>query len=281
MSRFTPHKIQESQNRLVLSYQTLRGAVGMLGFFLPAALILWSVLTPAGIQPSISAYFYTQMGEVFVGTLCAIAVFLWSYMGYSRQPGQIISDWGMARVAALGALLTALAPIAPPVPAPDAPQIWAPTLFQQFLGNDLSETLHWLGAASFFAALAVFCLVLFTRGNEHETAKRGRNQLYRICGVTILAAMALIGATKLLPGLGQALAPLRPIFWLETIATFAFAVSWLVKGRAMEAVGQSLSRMRAGHRAKGFNPSGRVGEDQVQSVNQQPNPAATPGANDP
>jgi len=35
-----------------------------------------------GIQDSISSYYYTDMRDVLVGSLCAIGVFLWSYRGY-------------------------------------------------------------------------------------------------------------------------------------------------------------------------------------------------------
>ena len=45
------------------------------------------------------------------------------------------------------------------------------------------------------------------------------------------------------------LAPLRPVFWLETIATFAFATSWMVKGDAMKPVVRALAHAEAGPRA--------------------------------
>ena len=52
------------------------------------------------------------------------------------------------------------------------------------------------------------------------------------------AGFALPGfeVTGPLEDVAARLAPLRPVFWLETVATFAFAVSWLVKGDALRPV---------------------------------------------
>jgi hypothetical protein len=69
---------------LVLSYLGLRKAVGMIGIGLPVVLVLGKVLFDgAGIEPSISNYYYTVMRDVLVGSLCAIGVFLVSYRGYA------------------------------------------------------------------------------------------------------------------------------------------------------------------------------------------------------
>ena len=91
--------------------------------------------------------------------------------------------------------------------------------------------------AAFFGALAVFCLVLFVRGSEGSTEKAASNRIYRVCGWTIVGSMAAIGLLMVAPDPLQArLVPLRPVFWLETLATVAFAVSWLVKGDALRPV---------------------------------------------
>ncbi|NPB31586.1 hypothetical protein G7L58_23860, partial [Shigella sonnei] len=68
---------QRADNDLVLSFLRVRRAIGLLGFFLPAALIVWGIVFGHGILPSISASYYSPMREIFVGTLCANAVFLW------------------------------------------------------------------------------------------------------------------------------------------------------------------------------------------------------------
>lgn len=226
-------------NDLVLSFLRVRRAIGLLGYFLPTALVLWSVTFGKGLLPSISAYYYSPMREVFVGTLCAIAVFLWSYEGYRPRPGEWLSDLMAGRAASLGALAVALVPTAPDQPV-------ACTLSQCVLGFSAASTLHWLGAALFFGALALFCLVLFVRGDHPDAEKTASNHIYRACGWIIIAAMALIGLILMSPDpVKDQLLPLRPVFWLETIATFAFATSWMVKGDAMRPMVRAVARTEA------------------------------------
>ncbi len=71
---------------LVLSYLGLRKAVGIIGFALPFVLAFGKILLQGpGIQSSISGYYYTDMRNIFVGSLCAIGVFLMSTKGYDRR----------------------------------------------------------------------------------------------------------------------------------------------------------------------------------------------------
>mgnify|MGYP006971135440 CR=1 FL=1 len=105
----------------------------------------------------------------------------------------------MARIArSLGALTIALVPTLP------GGEI-ACALSQCVLGFSLASTVHWLGAAAFFGALAVFCLVLFVRGSEGSTEKEASNRIYRVCGWTIVGSMAAIGLLIIANFLGYAL----------------------------------------------------------------------------
>ena len=222
--------IQRADNDLVLSFLRVRRAIGLLGFFLPAALIAYGLAFGGGILPSMSDYYYSPMREIFLGTLCAIAVFLWSYEGYRPRPGEWLSDLMAARTASVGALAVAWAPT-----LPDAPAIC--TISQCLLGERTASIIHFAGAFVFFGALAAFCLVLFVRGPEDDAEKRASNRIYRCCGwtiVTCIAAIALVFFGP--PRVGQPLAAVDAVFWLETFATVAFAVSWLVKGNALRPV---------------------------------------------
>ena len=97
---------------LVISYLGLRKAVGIIGTALPFVLAFGKILVEGpGIQSSISSYYHTAMRDVFVGSLCAIAVFLMSYHGYERKD-DIAGD--LACVFALG---VALFPTTPEVNA--------------------------------------------------------------------------------------------------------------------------------------------------------------------
>ena len=90
----------------VRSYAELRRAIGILGTLLPFVLsIAACVIFGTGIHSSLSRYYYTEMGDVFVGTLCAIGVFLYSYKGY---PGKGLSDNVVGNVAGVSAIGVAL-----------------------------------------------------------------------------------------------------------------------------------------------------------------------------
>ncbi|MCZ0960555.1 hypothetical protein [Paracoccus benzoatiresistens] len=233
---------QKTHNELVLSFLAVRRAIGALGFFLPLALLAYGLASGA-ILTSISAAYYTPMREIFVGTLIAQAVFLWSYEGYRPVAGELISDKATARVAAVAIALVALAPTDPAEKA-DAPAADpACTLLQCILGTDLSSNLHLIAATVFFAALAVYCLVLFVKGAVDVVEKDASNRIYRICGWTIIVSIGLVGVL-FGTGLEQRLAALRPTFWLETIATFAFATSWMVKGDALRPLVRTVAAMR-------------------------------------
>jgi hypothetical protein len=201
---------------MVLSYLALRKAIGVIGTALPFVLALGGlILGLGGIEPSISAYYYTGMRNVFVGSLCAIAVFMGSYHGYER------ADDLLGDVACLSALGVALCPMAPAAGA--APH-------QVVIG-----TLHYVFAAIFFLTLAAFCLWLFrkTDGARSPTPrKRTRNAVYLVCGVVILACVAaILLATWVLDD--AALDRSGVVFWLEAIAVVAFGSSWLTKGELL------------------------------------------------
>lgn len=232
---------QKSHNDLVLSFLAVRRAIGLLGFFLPLALLVYG-LGRGEMLPSLSAAYYSPMREVFVGTLIAQAVFLWSYEGFRPDAGDRISDKATARVAAAAVALVALAPTCPLNGACVLPPQTC-TLLQCVLKPPLSSWVHLVAAGVFFGALAVYCLVLFTKGTVDGPEKAASNRIYRICGWTILVSIGLVGVL-FATGLDDRLARLNPVFWLEAVATFAFATSWMVKGDALRPLVQTVAALR-------------------------------------
>ncbi len=203
-------------NFLVISYLRLRKAVGIIGIALPFVLAVGkSLLEGSGIESSISSYYHTVMRDVFVGSLCAIAVFLMSYRGYQRKD-QIASN--LASVSALGIALFPTTRDLNPTPT-------ATTLGR----------LHLFFAACFFLLMAYFSLYLFRKTDPAippTKQKLQRNRVYTFCGYTILACIALIGALAFVPS-DAPVQKLLPVFWLESAAIVAFGVSWLTKGEAI------------------------------------------------
>src|SRR5215468_1540580 len=94
---------------LIISYLGLRKAVGFIGLGLPFVLIFGNQLFPDSpwFQYSISDYYYTHMRNVFVGSLCAIGVFLITYRGYD------ICDRIAGALASVFAIGVALFPTTP------------------------------------------------------------------------------------------------------------------------------------------------------------------------
>ena len=209
---------QESSfdSTLVLSYLNLRKAIGIIGASLPFVLVIGKILLDgSGIEDSISRYYYTHMRDVFVGSLCAIAVFLMSYKGYERKDA-VAGD--LACVCALGVALFPTTPITSPTPQ-----------------DHLVGGLHHTFAVIFFLTLAYFSLALFRKTNPSKIPTRQklqRNIVYTVCGYTILVCIALLGLTSLLPK-ESPVNNLEPVFWLESIAVFVFGISWLTKGEAI------------------------------------------------
>ena len=208
------NETSNTQDSLVLSYLGLRKGIGIIGMALPFVLVIGKILLESpGFLDSISAYYYSVMRNTFVGSLCAIAIFLISYR-YARLD-DIAGD--LAGASAIG---VALFPTAPDVGA---------TGQQMIIG-----LLHGLFAACFFSTLAFFALVLFRKTDQKnpKRRKRQRNMVYLFCGIAIIVCLVLIGLIALVSFLSGKpwLQPLHPVFWLEALAIEAFGVAWFVKG---------------------------------------------------
>ena len=221
---------------LVMSYLGLRRAIGISGLALPVALGGGGLLLGIPIQDDMSSYYHTGLRDVFVGTLCAIGIFLLCYRGHDW-----VEDW-TANVGCVGALALAFFPI-------DANS-------QPPFQSTLTGTLHTLAGGVFFLTLAFYSLVLFPRepddddlvatvrswqprsplaGPASPRLVRQRNVIYRTSGLVILGCLVAMGVYLfLLPANWQTTADgYNVLFWLEWVAVWAFAAAWLTKGRVI------------------------------------------------
>jgi hypothetical protein len=201
------------QDPLVLSYLDLRKAVGIIGCVLPFVLAFGKILLQGpGIECTVSDYYYTDMGNVFVGSLCAIGIFLMSCRGYDWR------DKIAGRLACVFAVGVALFPT------------------NRCTGRTSPiGYAHLTFASLLFLTLAYFSLALFTGTDPEKTPtpqKLQRNIVYRFCGWTILACIFLIAVIKL-TSLTDSLGRVDPVFWLESLAVVSFGVSWLTKGETI------------------------------------------------
>lgn len=215
------------REELVLSYYRVRQALGIMGLLLPALLILGGLVSLGGVEPSISDYYHTILRDLYVGTLTAIAVFLIAYPGHLRTTDEWLSDDIITTIAGIAALGVAFLPNEPRLG-----QATLATVTQQMLGAHLAAIGHYVSAVIFLGGLGTICLRKFAR-----TASPGRRRIYRGCGWIILAmTLATLVASWFKirgPAGPQAVVnDLMLVLWCEAIAVWAFAVAWLVKGRA-------------------------------------------------
>jgi hypothetical protein len=185
-------------------------------------------------RSSISSYYYSRLGNVFVGALCALAVFFLSYQFPYRVGFGL--DRVMAYVAAVAALGVALLPT--PSDGPEA-----------IGGARLVGDLHHTSAALLFSAICVLCMWCFTKSDHVDDTrpwwaraadlfwpappalsgglpvrKRRRNRVFRFCGRVIFVSMVVMFVADQRGVVGH---------WFlifECVAVLAFAFAWVVKG---------------------------------------------------
>jgi len=252
---------------LIFSYLTLRRFIGWIAVLLPPVLIAARLLLrkqlniPVQWPDSASGFYYTGMRDVFVGSLCALGVFLLAYRGYDRL------DFWITFIAGLCAIGVALFPTKPSC----NPQPRCMTSNQNLVGN-----IHNGFAIALITFMGVMALRFAksayqqspdqqgsqkivkralrglgflnywpeerkngepspsTKPSPSARFKRHRNWLYRVCAaVTLICAMLFLlqGLTSWLDGIKQHIRVFLLV--IETVAIFSFGTAWFVKGRSM------------------------------------------------
>jgi hypothetical protein len=215
------------QTQWVRSHLQLRRFIGCVGFFLPIAVVMFNwawgevvdlfggVPAPSfwgSIQGSISGYYYTASGLIFVSCMVTFGVFLITYK-YGRRENLVGNIGGTA------AVLVGLCPTSPR----------GATTLQTVVGG-----LHLVAAATFFVCMAIFCLWLFPKDPNcpEVPVPARRQQFFRVAGSIIVACIvvAVLGLMLLPDEVKNAS---RYLLWPESIAVFAFAASWMLKGRPL------------------------------------------------
>jgi hypothetical protein len=190
----------------------MRTAIGVLGLALPVVLLVGDALLLAGDalpRGSLSAYYHSGMRDVFVGALCATAIFLVTY-----KVAEVNLDNTLSTAAGVAVLGVAVFPTErPPLPGIE------PTPLQEALGEGVVGTVHAVCAAVFILCLAV---ISYFFGERSAPPWRG---VHRGAAAVIVVAVA----GMLLSQWTGALAAYSVLIG-ETVALWAFGVSWLVRG---------------------------------------------------
>jgi hypothetical protein len=204
------------------SYYTLLKLIGALCISLPLVVILGGFIQNSFIvQSSLSAYYYTNMRDYFVGFLVGVGLFLITVKGYEK-----IDDI-MANISGICLIGVAIFPS-----TTFGAEVVKVGIFQ--INDNISGIIHNILACTCFVSLAFICLFLFTRHGDEALSKEKtiRNTIYIICGIVMILGMVFdilshaIFTKKVLESLKHTLLT-------ETILLFAFGIAWLVKGKTI------------------------------------------------
>jgi hypothetical protein len=186
-------------------YLALRRAVGLIGILLPFILMFGNFFLFQGeiVLRSISSYYHSDMRNIFVGALCAMAIFLFFYSGYGKRDrwAGILAGFLSLGVAIFPTTLT-------------GPTIWI-------------GIVHYVCAGSLFLLLAWISLFHFPR-KRSGSGTYVTDKIQVLCGILIIAcifAIVLYYAFFRTDGVETCF-----VFVAETVALVAFGVSWLTEG---------------------------------------------------
>lgn len=225
MPQLNPPNEQENAVMLI-SYKTLRTIIGILGMFLSLILVIGMAFIGNGypVQSSISHFYHTRMGDVFVGLLTAISLFLFVYKGPEKR------DHRAGNIAGILGLVVAFVPT-----VYHGDGIIEGYMFNRAPFNpQWTQYVHLTAAGIFLLVLTYFALVLFTQTRPGQTIVSGsrkwkRNMVYYICGgIMLLCVIGLV--ISFIAFTKDELKNSIIIFILESLALFAFGITWLVKG---------------------------------------------------
>jgi len=207
----------------------LRKCVGVLGLLLPTLMLSLY----GSMLSSMSHYYYTSSSVFFIGILFSFGLVLMAYRGYDKDSDERFSDDQMTSMAGIFALITVIIPTS----CLDSGDANIVCVDGYLLGHCsmIYNTIHLLSAGLFILILGWMCVYKFTRSTNPESMKK--HKLYRICGYTVWAS---VGAIAILISI-EKLINIKVddylfgyVFILESVALYAFAIAWLVKGRVNE-----------------------------------------------
>jgi hypothetical protein len=188
----------------VFDYRALRLLMGLIAFALPFVVTLIATKPLA----SISASYYSEARDAFVGMLFIVSAFLWAYNGHTKK--QAVAS----KIASLAAILVAVCPTA-----------------CDTCSTNIVSIIHYASAATLLSILAYFCLGPFREKTRGQTGKKGRRgKIYFLCGwVMILCMLAVVVANFVLSP--ETVKAMKIVYWAEAVAMCAFGVAWITAGK--------------------------------------------------
>jgi len=188
----------------VFDYRALRMLIGIIAFALP---IVVSIISSSSLS-SISASYYTEARDIFVGLLFVVSAFLWAYNGHTSMQA-----WA-SKAASIAALIVAICPTS-----------------CDSCETDIKSILHYTAATILFSILAYFCFSPFRKDTKGKGGKKGRRaKIYLICGWIMVGCMIGLLVSEL-SVFETTIKSLRITYWAELAALCAFGCAWMVAGK--------------------------------------------------
>ena len=192
--------------------------IGLLAFLLPSLIYGISVIQGYVIQSSLSHNYFSNLREIFTGILFSIGLMMicYSTIPDSFDPKEIkknLREKIYARVAAVCSILIALFPTSPHKGNSYPRDIQQYTLNGDY--NCVNNFIHTGSALLLFVILSLFCFDIFTKAEGKHNSK------YIFLGVLIWIGILIAGLIK----------TTHAVLIGETIALFAFGISWMIRGK--------------------------------------------------
>ncbi len=226
-----------NKNPDLISGRVMMGLIGLLAFLLPVILFISSKIIDncKGVQYTISAYYYTCVGDALVGMTCALSFAFFAYRGYGDK--KLLNDSLLGTLASVFALGVAF--------FPTSIDPYETSNCIDSFDNGIFGVVHYISAGLLFVTLAYFSLFQFTKSKEKSCfhkgvwnnlskRKKSVNRLYITCGTIIVLCLFLIIVFFKLDKNGdlfKSLATIKPVFFLESIMLWAFSLAWLRKSK--------------------------------------------------
>jgi len=198
--------------------------IGLLGLILPFALLLGNYFaTGEPMERSISAYYHTDMGYLFVGIMIATGAFLICYNSGNHYKRGESKD----KLKQLPLLPSKWQPEGLPTPGDKFTTLsgWLailvavfPTTYKHVPVPVFVGYVHLVAAATFLFTTA------YMSKRFAEQDDDSNNSLHTMCARIIVVTVVLLVVGKL-----AGWEPFRNwVWWLETVAVSAFGLSWMV-----------------------------------------------------
>jgi hypothetical protein len=198
-------------NEIRLAYARMRYAIGVLAILLPIILAVGASLVGdcSFPLPSVSHYYFSRMGDVFVSALSIIAFFLALYNPDNTQ------NW-LTNIIAICLLLVAF------FPTNYSPSDLGTCGVVGMPANFIRGMVHYSAATIAFFLLAYMAYFRFPQPKLPAFV----NVLFKSQALFMVAIMLILGASKLLKFPEN----WNLTYWAETVLLLIFGNLWLMKG---------------------------------------------------